>query len=105
MANGQLPLVSEAQILFCSMSQAAAHLDCISESSETFGWPFALVASIPPGVEWSAAAAGLIGRWTRDNVPVEIQLEGDHTPFRVRISDGLNAVRLDVVDVHLQAPA
>ena len=88
-----------AQIVFCSMAGARARLDCVSESDDTFGWPFTIVVDVPGTAEWSALAASMLGRWTSEARVVELQLDVDRTPHRLRISDGVNAMRLDLVDV------
>lgn len=105
MDGSELSNVGSAQILFCSMNNTSAHLDCVSESAGTWGWPFSMVVHIPPGVEWSAAAAKLLGRWTGSARPIDVQLAREHHPIRVWLSDGVNSMRLDVVDLRIQAPA
>ena len=105
MADSRLRDVAQAQIVFCSMSDSTAHLDCVSQSPGTWGWPFSMVVEIPEGVEWAAAAAAMLGRWTSAARPIELQLLQDQPPYRARLSDGLNAMRLDVVGIRIKAPA
>jgi len=88
-----------AQIVFSSMVNSRVRLDCVSESANTLGWPFTMVVDIPDTGEWSSLAPSMLGRWTSDARPLELQVDVDRSPFRVRISDGVNAMRLDLVDV------
>jgi hypothetical protein len=89
----------QAQIVFCSMVDCRARLDCVSASDDSFGWPFTIMVDVPDTVEWSTVAAATLGRWTREARALELQLNVDRSPQRVRISDGLNVMRLDLVDV------
>jgi hypothetical protein len=77
----------------------------VSDTHETRGWPFTLVVDVPMGAEWSAIAARTLGRWTAEARELGLHLEAKRSPERLRISDGRNALRLDVVDIVLDSAA
>jgi len=99
MAGSDLRDVHHAHIVFCALAGGTAHLDCVSDAGGTRGWPFALVLDLPIASEWSTMAARLLGRWTDDATGVAIRLEPSRERARVRMSDGVNAVRLDLLEV------
>ena len=105
MADADLHDVAGAHLVFCSMAGSTVHLDCLSETEGTQGWPFTLVVHVPAGAEWSTIAARTLGRWTSDATPLDLQLETNRSPERLRISDGQNALRLDVVDIRIESIA
>jgi len=102
MRRSDLRDVSNAHIVFCSMAAGRAQLDCVSESEGTRGWPFSLVLDVPEGAEWATMAARLLGLWMYDARAIAIRLEPNRRTARVRMSDGENAVRLDLVEVRLE---
>ena len=93
--------VVDAHIVFCALAGGTAHLDCLSESEGTRGWPFTLVLDMPESAEWSAMAARLLHRWADNAHGIVIRLEPHRGTARVRMSDGESAVRLDLLDVRL----
>ena len=105
MRGADLQDVTGAHIVFCSMTGSTVHLDCISTSEAARWWPFTLVVEVPAGADWASVAARTLGRWSAESVALELRVESTRTPNRIRISDGTNALRLDLVDVSLQAIA
>jgi hypothetical protein len=87
------------------MAGNTVHLDFVSETDATRGLPFTLVVDVPIGSGWSAIAARTLGRWTAEARELGLQLESARSPVRLRISDGQNALRLDVVEILLDDAA
>ena len=101
MAGSDFGGIAHAHIVFCTQAAGTAHLDCVSESAETSGWPFTLVVDIPEGAEWSKMASRLLSRWTNEARGLALRLEANRNRARVRMSDGECAVRLDLVEIRL----
>ena len=101
MPEANLRSVSDAHIVFCAVAGGRAHLDLVSETDGTRGWPFTLVLDLPQAAEWATMAARLLGRWSDDGKGIAIRLEPHRETARVRMSDGESAVRLDLLDVGL----
>lgn len=105
MPRANLRDVADAHLVFCSMSGSTVHLDFVSDSDGTRGWPFTLVVDVPMGAEWSAIAARTLGRWTAEGRELGLKVETRQSSDRLRISDGQNALRLDIVEVVLESAA
>jgi len=99
MAGSDLRSVHDAHIVFFALAGGTVHLDCVSESDDTRGWPFTLVLDLPGAAEWTTMAARLLGRWADAATGITIRLEPRGETARVRMSDGVNAMRLDLLQV------
>lgn len=102
MRGGDFNGVCNASIVFCSMAAGTAHLDCVSETEATRGWPFTMVVGVPPLMEWSVIASRLLERWADTATAISIRLEAGADGARIRLADRTGAVRLDLVSFRLE---
>ena len=83
-------------VVFSSVARGVAELDCVSESGPGAGWPFTMRLGLPGHAAWAAAAERMLARWAERGTVVLVEVRVTHRPPRIRLSDGENAVLLDV---------
>jgi len=78
-------------ILFVTVHDSLARLDCVTANGGEAGWPFSVVLSLSDDADWATGAAHRMRVWADRAEVLDLDVSGPER-VRIRLSDGGKAI-------------